>query len=231
MAHKFDYLLFDLDNTLLDFDASSHKAFEAVIPHKSTQELEDLYAKYRVINKRVWEELEAGQITFDELRKNRWAFLFNEVGIKELDPLETNKKYFDFIKSDLVYIDGADLVVQELIAVDYPLGIITNGLSEVQWPRLSLSSFDKIFDPIIISNEIGVAKPENAFFEYTFSKLNIQDKSKVLVIGDTYNSDIVGGHQFGFKTCWYDPHEKNDKKTQEADFIIRDLRELLTIVL
>lgn len=231
MAHKYDYLLFDLDNTLLDFDASSHKAFGAIIPHNNAQELEELYSKYRVINKRIWEELEAGLITFDELRANRWAFLFSQVGIDDLDPLETNERYFDFIKSDLVYVDGADELIQELVAVDYPLGIITNGLSDVQWPRLSLSSFDKIFDPIVISNEIGVAKPESDFFEYTFSKLKTKDKSKVLVIGDTYNSDIIGGNQFGFKTCWYDPHQKNNKQTIAADFIIRDLRELMTVVL
>ncbi len=230
---KFEYLLFDLDNTLLDFSASSREAFKVIFENHPSISFDEDYKVYSEINKKVWEDLESGQINEKELKTARWSLFFQAKGITDRDATETNKKYFDHIGQNPVFVEGAEKVLSELKRVDYPMAIITNGLSEVQWPRLKLSGIVDWFSPIIISNEIGFAKPDGRFFQYVYDRLGGVDKSKVLVIGDTINSDIKGGNDFGFQTCWF-KHKKCavvKEGMSQPDHIINDITELLSIVL
>lgn len=230
---KFEYLLFDLDNTLLDFSASSKEAFKVIFESHPFINFDDDYKVYSGINKKVWEDLESGNIDEKKLKTARWSMFFKAKGISDLDPSETNKRYFDFIGQNPIFVKGAEDILSELKKVDYPMAIITNGLAEVQWPRLKLSGIVELFTPIVISNEIGFAKPDNRFFQYTYDRLEDVDKSRVLVIGDTINSDIKGGNDFGFQTCWFKHKKCSVVKEGESkpDHIINDITELLSIVL
>lgn len=230
---KFDYLLFDLDNTLLDFTASSKEAFKAIFKDNHAIDFSEDYPLYSKFNKIVWEQLEAGKISEKELKPKRWSLFFEAKGLKDHDPEETNQMYFDHIGQNPLFVEGAEEVLGQLKKANYPMAIVTNGLSEVQWPRLRLSGIVELFDPIVISDEIGYAKPNQRFFQYTFERLGGVDRSRVLMIGDTINSDIKGGNDFGFNTCWFKHKRSMELKEGESrpEYTISKINELLGIVL
>jgi len=225
---NFEWLLFDLDNTILDFNASSKIGFKALL-EKIDPELDakTVYPFYRDINHKVWDEREAGLISHEELKTKRWDLFFKKVNI-DYNPSEANDYYFEFIKSKPFFIDGAKELL-DVLKGKIKLMIITNGLSEVQWSRLRIMDMEDYFSHIIISDEIGSAKPAKAFFEHCDELINYTSKDKVLVIGDTLKSDIKGGNEYGFKTCWYNYYKKENETQEVPDYSIQSLDELFPI--
>jgi len=106
-------------------------------------------------------------------------------------------------------IDG----VKEMIGrvSDHRLAVLTNGFKEAQYARIGGSIFRDSFEAIITSEEAGTQKPQAEIFEYTFERLQISDKSRVLMIGDSLSSDIQGGNHFGIDTCWFNPKSKKNE--------------------
>jgi len=105
-------------------------------------------------------------------------------------------------------LEGADAVVHGLLP-DYRLALVTNGLQDVQRPRLLNSSLRDCFEHIFISEEIGAAKPTRTYFDAVFAALGQPAREKVLIIGDSLSSDMRGGLDYGIDTCWYNPKGKS----------------------
>lgn len=225
---KYTWLYFDLDNTILDFDKSSGFAFyDAFDKHLVSLEAKD-YKRYKEINHEVWLELEKGNISPEVLKIKRWEIFLKEMNLK-LDPEIINNSYFDHIKYNPLYVEGAKALLAELQG-RFNLCLITNGLTEVQIPRLRLTGLDKVFDPVVISQEIGVAKPAAAFFDH-IQKLNDSPlKESVLVIGDTLTSDIRGGINYGFDTCWYNYGGIENKTEYHPTYTITEIGNLKNIL-
>jgi len=158
----------------------------------------------------VWISFENKEIDTDTLRKIRFAGFFDVMGIKKIDPFEFNARYLEHIVlASEAYSGVPDYVTQ--LKSHYQLGIITNGLKEVQRPRLQKVNMINDFATIIVSDEIGVAKPDVAFFEQTYTTLpDNPSKSEILVIGDNLMSDILGGQRFAVDTCWISHGKQND---------------------
>jgi HAD superfamily hydrolase (TIGR01549 family) len=108
------------------------------------------------------------------------------------------------------------------------MSVVTNGLSEVQRPRLESSAIAPYIEKLFISEEIGAAKPDPAFFEAVFRGIGGPPKSQVLIIGDSLTSDMQGGIDYGIDTCWYDPAWR--ASYLPVTYQIRDLRELPEIL-
>ncbi len=207
-AFPYTHCLFDLDNTLLDFDRSSKEAFgEALKEGPDMEPSERLFFQYEEINRCCWKLLEAGEISPREVQRRRFSdFLaLHEV---EYDPLKLNDLYLDKLAEKVHWIDGAKEVLDALKAQGVSLSLITNGLKRVQRPRLEQSGMMEYFDAVVISEEIGVAKPQPAYFEYTLEKLNNPPVERVLLVGDNPGSDILGGQRMGMATCWYNARQK-----------------------
>ena len=225
MSYK--WLLFDLDNTILDFNASSVIAFNIIIDRLGIPYKPELVKTFKKINLEVWDELEHGLIDHQELKSKRWSLLFKSIGVTE-DPHSANNYYFEHIKSNPVYVDHALEMIQQC-SDHYKLMLITNGLSEVQRPRLERTGLNKYFQHIVISDELGHAKPHKEYFEHCHELMNAPMKDRVLVIGDTLRSDILGGNNFGYHTCWYN-HTNTSETDSGSNFEITDLRELRGIL-
>ncbi len=225
----YKWLLFDLDNTILDFNASSKLGFSSLLekinPSYDVDALFPIYSKY---NHQVWDEREAGLISHTELRTKRWRLFFDAANI-DFDPLEANNHYLQFIRNEPFLIDGAITLLDKVVE-KFDLMIITNGLSEVQWGRMRKMDIEKYFKHIIISDEIGSAKPAHAYFKHCDDLMNHPDKSSVLVIGDTLKSDIKGGNDFGYKTCWHNYYKEPNKSETIPDYTINTLEELYPIL-
>jgi len=223
----YDWLLFDLDNTILDFTASSEIAFHALMAELGYSSDHHDFTVYRQINRDVWEEMEAGLINHEQLKVKRWSVYFAERQI-DYDPLDANNFYFECIKISPVYVEYAQELLEEC-KDHFRMGIITNGLSEVQRPRIEKIGLKVYFEHIVISDELGIAKPHYDYFDHCHNLIEKPEKERVLVIGDTAQSDIKGGKEFGYDTCWYNPHYQSAKKVV-TDFQIRRLEELRSIL-
>ncbi len=225
---KYTWLFFDLDNTLLDFSSASKKAFFHIFNERSIELDDRHYAIYSEINHKMWVELERGKIGFEDLRTGRWQLFMDEIMITE-DSVEINNAYFEHIANHPIFIDGAQELIRH-VEGKYNLAMITNGLPEVQYPRIKLTELDKYFDPIIISKEIGYSKPDRAFFEYATRKTGNPMNEDVLVIGDSLTSDIRGGINYGYDTCWYNPTKQENQTEYHATYEIDDVRQLISIL-
>ncbi len=226
---KYDWILFDADNTLFDFDTSSKVAFYQAMDHHQLAYPNDIYSEYKKINAGVWKELEEGKITQEELRSRRFKLFFDQFGI-ELAPRPFNQLYLDKLIENAMLLEQT-LSLLNLFKDKVKNVIITNGLKEVQRPRIQKVNIEHYFETIIVSDEIGVAKPDRAFFDYTFQKINYPPKEKVLVVGDSLNSDIKGGNNYGVNTCWYNPKKLNNLTSNQPTYEITELKALQEIIL
>jgi putative hydrolase of the HAD superfamily len=126
-------------------------------------------------------------------------------------------------------IDGAEEVLVKL-RPDFGLAIITNGLKDVQRPRFARSSIGKYFDVLIISEEVGAAKPDPAIFDFAFELIGQPSRTEVLIIGDSLTSDMAGGAGYGIDTCWFNPTHLESDPNLNVNYEISDLRQLLNFL-
>jgi 2-haloacid dehalogenase len=214
---KYDWYLFDLDNTILDFNIASNRAFEETLIHCKVIPNKDNAAIYHDINKSYWIQYEKGLINSSTLREGRFEDFLKEIN-HEHDALEMSQIYLDFLLKNSHEIAGSIQVLDKLLKTAN-LALITNGLSDVQHKRIEKHQLKDYFQHIFISDEMGVSKPATGFFEIVHSKINMPNKKEVLVIGDNPISDIQGATNFGYDSLYYN-YGKNDDRHVEATYKI-----------
>ena len=112
----------------------------------------------------------------------------------------------------------------------YRLGMITNGYIDSQRGRLKATGLTRYFDPILISEEVGVAKPDAAIFELALAALQL-GRDEVLYIGDSISHDYQGCLNAGIDFCHYYPDSRDDSGLPRVKYRIRQLRELHDLLL
>lgn len=225
---KVTHILFDADNTLYDFNYASKKAFIALCKNLKIDNTEDNYSIYHKHNGNVWHQFELNKMSAEELRWKRFKLFFEELNLSH-DPHKANSYYLNAMVENTRMVNHARKIIH-LLKKEYNLSIITNGLKEVQRSRIQKSKLTPIFEEIIVSDEIGFAKPSSAYFDYTHQKIGKPNKNKVLVVGDNLNSDIKGGLDFGYHTCWYNHNKITPCDTVKPHFTINKLPELLVLL-
>ncbi|MCF0261645.1 MAG: YjjG family noncanonical pyrimidine nucleotidase [Sphaerochaetaceae bacterium] len=221
---KYKYLLFDADNTLLDFDENERVSIIKTFKHVGIPCDECTLSMYHEININYWNMLAEKKITKEELLYKRFDTLFEQVGIKA-DSKEVEKYYRVQLGLGFQVIDGA-LDIYSKLKDRYKLYIITNGVAKTQHARLEASGFESMSDGIFISDEIGYDKPDVRFFEYVASKIEGFDRKEALVIGDSLSSDIQGGINFGIDTCWVNIYKKANLTAIKPNYEITNIKEL-----
>lgn len=219
----YQWLLFDADGTLFDYDRAEKNALQNTFAQLGYPFEEQYLAAYRRVNQAIWQEFEQGQIDQRTLRTRRFELLFQALAI-QADPHRFSPAYLANLAQEAGLLDGAEAVVKQL-AGQFNLAIITNGLTEVQRPRFGRSTIITHIREIIISEEVGAAKPDPQIFEVAFAHMNHPAKSQVLIIGDSLTSDIQGGVNYGIDTCWFNPAGQNSDHISRT-YEIRCLTEL-----
>ena len=198
---KYSVVLFDIDDTLLDFPRSEKEALCEAFMLSGVELNEEMITVYQKINYELWKALERGEIERDELMTRRFEDFAKFYGL-DIDFLKVANDYLDCLGKKIYFIEGARELLEALYG-KIRMYIVTNGLAKVQNSRYKLTGFDKIFDGMFISQEVGANKPDNRFFEYVAEHIVGFEKEKTIIVGDSLSSDIAGGINFGIDTCWY----------------------------
>ena len=224
---NYKWLLFDLDGTLFDYDKAESMALQKAFK-EFNHNYDTVYNEaYIEINKLLWTDFEQGKITSQKLRVKRFEILFSKLNIK-YDPVLFSDCYLKALSGESHLIEGAEVVLNFLFE-KVGLVLITNGIKEVQWSRLKNSIISKYFSGVIISEEVGAAKPDKLIFDSAFEKTNHPLKKDVLIIGDSLSSDIKGGNDYGIDTCWFNPKQKPYESDIRAKYEIDKLYDVLMI--
>ena len=225
---RYQYLLFDADNTLFDFDAANHNAFAQTCAYCGLTYSEELYEFYESFNRPLWHQLDRGEVTKDFLVVERFRRFLAAMGV-DADPAECNRIQLSGLGSSTALLPHA-LEVIETLSRTHKLYIVTNAVASVQRSRLANSAIAPYITAAFISEEAGAAKPSKAYFDYVFAHIDGITPDNCLVIGDSLSSDVQGAINAGLPACWY--NLKNDPRPEgmAIDYEIRDLRELYDIV-
>lgn len=228
LSVRYSTFLLDLDHTLFDSDASEVAAFAAALAAAGIDQPGPYSETYRRINIELWAAVERGETTADQVRTRRFELLVEEAGL-DADPLLMADVYVAGLAANGNLYSGAREVIEHL-SVHASLALITNGLVEAQRGRVERLGIGHHFDAIVISAEVGTAKPGTDIFDIVFEQLSFPEKESALMVGDSLTSDIQGGTNYGIDTCWYNPQIKKPQASDRITHEIRQLDELLLFV-
>ena len=227
---KYYCILFDADNTLLNFDAAENKALAETLVNYGIEPDAETVQTYRTINEELWRQLEKGQIRREKLfgeRFSRFLKAINAAG----DGVEMNRFYLEQLSThpDLMSPEVLD-VLRELSEVA-TLAIVSNGAQKVQTRRLAESGVMNFMEDVFISEKMGCEKPNARIFDAALRALGVENREHVLMVGDSLPSDIQGGINAGLDTCWFNPsHNENPGKVCPT-YEIETLEELYPLVM
>lgn len=229
MAH-YNCLLMDVDGTLLDFRAAEYAAIRDTLVQYELPVSEESIDAYHKINETLWAALERGELRQEKLVVQRFEKLLAALGAKG-DAVKMNDYYLTQLSTGADLLPGADEMLEELAEVA-TIAIVTNGVERVQLGRLERSGIGKYCDAVFVSSRVGASKPARRIFDVALDTLGIENRKRVLVVGDSLKADIGGGNKAGLDTCWcnFDDVPLPDNAPAPT-FTIRGYEELLRIVM
>ena len=226
---KYYCILLDADNTLLDFDAAENKALAETLDAFGLEADAETLELYRQINDKLWKKLEKGEIRRDKLLSERFTQLLNALKAKGKGS-DMNATYLENLSHHPDLIPGSLTVLDELAEVA-TLAVASNGVEKVQKQRAKDSGIADFMEELFISEQVGCDKPNRKFFEHCLRVLGIEQRSHVLVVGDSLTSDVQGGVNAGLDTCWYNPNKMENTTDIHPTYEIHSLDELYPIVM
>lgn len=221
------WILFDLDHTLFDFEASKVEAFAEVMAIEGHENHDELRSILSTVERPLWHQLERGELNIDDLNRLRFDQLNEAAQLgADVDRMATN--YLDGLGRSGGLLPGArDLLTA--LAPHCTLGLITNGYGEVQRPRMVNFDIGHLFDAVVISGELGISKPDPRFFDEAMRQLDHPDRSEVLVVGDSLTSDIAGATASDLDSCWYNPASKPVPDVGAPTHVVAKLADVIAV--
>jgi len=218
-----EFLFLDLDDTILDFHKAERIAIAKTIREYGLEPDETLLGMYHRINRWHWEQLELGKLTRAEVLVNRFAALFQALGV-EADAQSCARSYEAHLSQGHYFLPGAQEALERLHQ-KYRLFLTSNGTSAVQKGRMTSANLYRFFEQVFVSQEVGYNKPSKAYFDACFAKIPGFDAPKAAIVGDSLSSDILGGKNAGITTVWVNPEHKTFGSIQ-PDYEIENLSQL-----
>lgn len=202
---RYTTVLFDLDHTLLDSDASEQAAFAATMQSIDVEATTEVFAVYHGINQALWRRVEAGEVSPNDVKFRRFEQLLSELGVVG-DPHEMGATFVQGLADNGDLYDGARSLLGSLSG-RVRMGLVTNGIGAVQRGRIARLDLGGYFEVIAISGELHMSKPDPAIFDHVLSEMEVTDRSGVVMVGDNLASDIAGAVNAGIDSIWFDRHD------------------------
>ncbi|KRE92511.1 dUMP phosphatase [Frateuria sp. Soil773] len=195
----YPWILFDADDTLFHFDAyrGLRLMFSAFGVDFTAQDFEH----YQQANKPLWTDYQDGRINAGHLQVTRFASWADRLGVA---PQRLNSAFLAAMADICTLLPGAEDLIRNLRG-RARLGLVTNGFTELQTARLERTGLKDAFSPLVISEQVGIAKPDARIFAHALALMGEPPRGQVLMVGDNPHSDILGGLNAGIRTCWFNP--------------------------
>lgn len=223
-------ILWDVDGTLLDFDAAERAAITTLFAEFRLGECtEQMLARYSVINVGFWQRLERGELTKPQILVGRFQQFFSEFGLDVSLAPAFNERYQLTLGDTIVLRDDCLELIRSLKG-KLRQYVVSNGTIAAQTKKLERSGLGALMDGVFLSEQIGAEKPHPAFFERVFEVIRPEALSSVLIVGDSLTSDIRGGMNAGIRTCWYNPKHQPLPAGYRVDHTISDLRQIPAVI-
>jgi len=204
-------IFFDLDHTIWDFEANSKLAFEKLLnKHNIPVSIDAFIEVYEPVNHQYWQDYATGLKTKKEVKSGRLIDTFGDLNI-EVEKMMIDvlaEEYLDFLKQGTVLMEGA-IELLDYLKDKYRLHILTNGFTEVQSHKLQYSGLSPYFENLITSEETGKLKPHPEVFKHALQKAGTF-AHKSYMIGDNFQSDVLGAKNAGMFVIHFDPLEQSD---------------------
>ena len=222
-------ILFDIDDTLLDFRKSSELSLKEACADFKIPYSEDILITFFETTFELWSRIESGTLSRPELYKVRWNNVFSKLGIS-FDGILFEKAFRSHLYEKAIPVSGATEILKSLYG-RYILCVASNAPFEQQINRLNSSGMLEYISHVFISEKIGYEKPSPLFFDFCIKELSPLSKNEVLIVGDSLNADILGGSSYGIKTCWLDRgFSHNSSSDVKPDFTVTSLSEVENIL-
>ena len=226
---SYKFLLFDLDHTLLDFEAAEEVALTQLLQAEGVEDVKGYKSYYKPMNQQLWRDLEAKKISKSQLVNSRFALLFEHFG-KTVDGPTYAEKYQSFLMHQGQSFAGAKELLAELKVSGYEIYAATNGITRIQEGRLEASDIKPYFKRVFISEQTGYQKPDKEFFQIVAKQIPGFDKEQTLFIGDSLTADIQGSNNAGWDTVCYNPANKKNTSSARPTYTVNSYSELLQLL-
>lgn len=233
----YQYLIFDMDDTLSnDYENRKH-AFKKVLEYMDEDITEDRIQEMINYDIKYWNDRANGKIkdpanlkTIEEIntfaRSKRFIDLFGNINLEKA--IKINDIFVEALKENIVPIENAKEIIKYLYEKKYNIIIATNGPTSALLAKITGIGINKYLENTFAADEIGYMKPKKEFVEGLLNKIKFYDKSKILIIGDDNYKDVKCGIDNGIDTCWFD--WKNEKEIYKSTYKISKLSELKKIL-
>ena len=223
---KHTLFLFDLDDTLLDFKASEKLSFARTVRELGyADSVDEMFVHYQAINVDLWKRFEAGTVAKEFLKVERFRATFAQHGL-DLDAQAASHLYLESLSESVVLIDGAKAVCEALAAIG-EVGIITNGVAQIQSRRIASAGLHEHISFVATSEACGFAKPDSRFFDFTVKMARKFAKAETIIVGDRLDADILGANRFGIESCWFNPAGAANESEAVPDYEVASLHAIV----
>ena len=227
-VNKFDLILFDADDTLFDFRKCQEDAFGGLAEWLQIENVAQAHARFYEINIQFWKKFELNQISGPDLAIGRFKVWLDELGLKN-SPSVCNRFYLEKLSKQQHLLSGAVELCQ-ILSKYVRMAIVTNGFASVQRPRMEKSPLSEYMEHIFISEECGYKKPERAIFDLALQKMNLEDRKRVLMVGDRIDVDVLGAQRAGIQACWVNYADLKTSGEIQPEFEVKSLLELQNLL-
>lgn len=206
----------DLDDTLIDFKTNSRTALTRLYHARNLDRWFDLPEKwievYELHNKELWSEYAAGSIACDYLRMERFRRPLTDAGVADEEARILSRsfdmEYLDYLAAEKVLMPGALKLLAFLRGSGVKIGVLSNGFADVQYRKIRSAGLEAYIDLTVLSDDIGINKPDRRLFEYAMQRAGDTDPAHHLMIGDNPSTDIQGALGAGWQAILYAPAQR-----------------------
>lgn len=226
---KYRGFIFNADNTIFDYNRAEKEAlYETCMTLNIFIPFEKIHRIFKKSNIYLWKEIHKNNISMDNLKVERFRLLINKLNIK-CDPYELSEFYLNSLAHKSYLLPNTVRLLEDL-SKKAMICLVTNGFSYVQKSRIARANIEIFFNSIIISEDIGILKPNPAIFNLAAEKMFLSPYN-ILCTGNDPFTDIRGGYYAGMDTCWFSPElQQYPQKEPPPTIVISSILDLLNYV-
>ena len=224
---RYELILFDVDQTLLDFAQAENEAIAELWRHSFSNVVsQSAFAEqYRRINVEIWKAVETGELLPSQVKETRAKRVLQHYDLHTENWEAGAEVFLTGLSKVAIWLPGAEASFHA-IRTTHKVGLITNGLVQVQYPRIDAIGIRSYLATYMISQEVGFTKPDPRIFKLAFEEVGV-DASKALYIGDSLSSDYQGALNANMDFCWFNPDNRPLPSTyREPSYILTDWHQL-----